>query len=100
MRHLTTPQSSQYNPMGASGRPGVNAADNSLDLAPFTLYESGHRRGRLRGLYHVCTYWSNVFTGMTFNGSGDYAGKTFQIISEVMNETAVAVETSNTVETN
>jgi hypothetical protein len=37
---------------------------------------------------------------MTFSGAGDYAGKTFMILSPGQNGGAYCIETSNTVETN
>lgn len=90
-----------YCPMSAGSR-SMNAADNSFDLAPWVVLEGagGSRRGRLRGLWQVCSGWTNFTTGQTINGAGLYAGRTFMIITDILSYSTVAIETSNTVETN
>jgi hypothetical protein len=79
-----------------------NGPDNSLYLSPVSVYESTTStvRGRLRGIYQVCHPLASFSDGQTFSGGGDYAGKTFQVISKMVNGGFCAVETSATVETN
>ncbi len=82
--------------------PTPNGPDNSYYVAPLRVSEisTGVMRGRFRGLYQVCHPSSQFSDGQVFAGSGDYAGKTFQIIKQGITLGFWAVETSNTVETN
>ena len=79
-----------------------NGPDNSFYLSPLRISEipTATIRGRVRGLYQVCHPVANFADGQTFAGGGDYAGKTFQIVSTGPNGGFWAVETSATVETN
>jgi len=79
-----------------------NGPDNSLYLTPVSIVEpvTGTIRGRLRGIYQVCHPVASFSDGQTFSGGGDYAGKTFQIIKQMVNGGFLAMETSATVETN
>jgi len=76
--------------------------DNALYLAPLRVFEypSGQYRGRFRGLYMPVHSYTNFSDGQTFTGSGDYSGKTFQVVTRGGNYGVWFVETSNTVETN
>jgi hypothetical protein len=88
----------------AGNIPRSNMADNSVYVAPVFIYDNPTTwaiRGRMRGFYHVCHSASSFQGGrMTFSGAGDYAGKTFMILSPGQNGGAYCIETSNTVETN
>lgn len=79
-----------------------NSPDNAYHLSPMWIGESasGIVRGRMRGLYHVCHPTASFADGQTFNGAGDFAGKTFQIVLKGTSGGFLAVETSNTLETN
>jgi len=79
-----------------------NGPDNSFYLAPMWVGEltATCMRGRYRGVYHVCHPIASFADGQTFQGSGDYAGKTFQIVKQGLSAGYWAIETSNTVETN
>lgn len=95
---------------GSAGFEGLvqypNGPDNAMYLSPIWVFEptAGTVRGRMRGLYHVCHSKASFTDGQTFVGAGDYAGKSFAIIKNVMDHSGtggfIAVETSNTVETN
>jgi hypothetical protein len=82
--------------------PTPNGPDNSLFVAPIQCFEvaSLFIRGRLRGLFSIPHLTTNFSDGQTFQGSNDYAGKTFQIIKVGYNGSMWVVETSATVETN
>lgn len=81
-----------------------NGPDNSMYISPIWIFEisAGIIRGRARGLYHVCHALASFSLGQQFVGAGDYAGKTFQIVTSLGSTTSgfVAVEVSNTLETN
>ena len=94
---------------GAAGIQGnlqsPNGPDNSFYLCPLRVTDATPLiRGRFRGLYQVCHLAANFTDGQTFAGGGDYAGKSFRIVKALPNNASttafVAVETSNTVETN
>ena len=109
---ITTQKMGDMNALGASvGYVGVamaglfqipNGPDNSVYLSPVKVIElvAVSIRGRLRGVYHVCHPLASFADGQTFVGGGDYAGKSFQIVSRGINNGFWAVETSATVETN
>lgn len=61
-----------------------NPIDNSIRLSPLWVVEPSAPaiRGKYRGLYHSCHPTSNVTTGQTFSGSGNFAGKAFMIIKQ------------------
>lgn len=81
--------------------PTPNPADNSYYISPLWMMDLTHQvRGRVRGLYHLTHPVASFSDGMTFSGSGDYAGKTFQIVWQGMNGGFYCVETSNTLDTN
>jgi len=79
-----------------------NGPDNSFFVAPLQVFEVAALciRGRLRGLYGVPHAIASFSDGQTFQGSNDFAGKTFQIIKTGYNGSMWCVETSATVETN
>ena len=54
----------------------------------------------MRGFYHLCHAIAGFSDGQTFSGSGDYAGKTFQVVKQSANNGLYCIEISNTVETN
>lgn len=72
-----------------------NPVDGSLVMSPIWLTEVGSLRGKLRGIYKVSHSGSNFSHGDTFSGSGDYAGKLFQIM-RVQDEVCFAFEVSDT----
>lgn len=79
-----------------------NGPDNAYYIAPMSVVELSVlcQRGRFRGAYHVCHALASFADGQQFQGAGDYAGKTFQIVKQGLNAGMWAVEISNTVETN
>ena len=80
--------------------PCPNPYDNSFYMSPVFLADvTVAVRGYLRGLYHVCHPNSSFTDGQTFSGAGDFAGKTFQIVSLGSGQGYHAIETSNTVPT-
>lgn len=82
--------------------PSPNGPDNSYYLCPLQFVEASSVfiRGRFRGLYHVCHPLANFSDGQIIQGSNDFAGKTFQIVSLSRASGFWAVETSATLETN
>lgn len=81
--------------------PTPNPADNSYYLSPVWLMESTFAvRGRLRGLYQICHPIGSFTDGMTFSGSGDYAGKTFVVLVQGIPGGMYCIETSATLDTN
>lgn len=87
--------------------------DKAVYLSPFYVAESNvfqgiytagvSLRGRLRGLYGVCHSTTYFIDGQTITGTQEYAGKTFRILktgATSLGNTLIAIETSNTVETN
>ena len=87
-----------------------NGSDGGIYLAPIWLIDIttggvNTVRGRLRGIWNVCHNATGFSDGDTFGGIGDLAGRTFQIVKWVTESTVassayIAVETSNTLETN
>lgn len=84
-----------------------NGPDSAYYLSPIWITESVGAivRGRLRGIYQLCHPKASFADGQTISGSGDFAGKTFQIVRDVQGPSGgysapFAIETSNTLETN
>jgi len=82
--------------------PVPNGPDVSYYLSPITLIDASTyaHRGRMRGMFHVLHPLANFCDGQTFYGSGDYAGKSFQIVKQGPNAGFWAMEISQTIETN
>jgi hypothetical protein len=83
--------------------PAPNPTDNSYYLSPVNIIEPNASliRGRWRGIYQVCHQSNNFTDGQIFQGSGDYAGKSFMIVKNIGSLGGFcAVEISPTVETN
>jgi hypothetical protein len=103
---LGTGYSSLNNGKGNEGVFGINPINNSIYLQPLHIMELpgggqyGYFRGRMRGFYQVCHSSDFFADGQTFNGTGDFSGKTFRIVRPGPNGGYIAIETSNTVETN
>jgi hypothetical protein len=79
-----------------------NSADSAVYISPVWVTESttGLVRGRMRGFYHFLHAIANVTNGQVFSGSGDFAGKTLQVVKASGNSGVYLMETSATVETN
>ena len=79
-----------------------NATDLSLYLSPAWIHEpaTGAIRGQLRGLWGLCAPGNSLPDGMTFSGTGAFAGKTFYFVKNMSDATCVVMETSNTLLTN
>lgn len=82
-----------------------NGPDNGLYMTPIYITEgngtTGFVRGIMRGLYLISHREYCFADGQLFNGSGDFAGKTFRILRTTGQGCGVlAIETSNTVDTN
>jgi hypothetical protein len=92
--------------------PYPNPVDNAFVIAPITVMEFNWPqpstavkpfRGRMRGFWHLCHPVTSVTNGMFINGSGEYAGKRFQIIKPGVGNAGggiFLIERSATVETN
>lgn len=91
-------------PVGAMQAP--NGPDNAYHMAPWRVMEATGKimRGRVRGIYSLLHAPATFVDGQTFNGAGDFAGKTFEVVRDVCGSPsgngAIAIETSATVETN
>lgn len=87
---------------GAGGMMLSNATDLSLYLSPAWIHEpaTGAIRGQLRGLWGLCAPGNSLPDGMTFSGTGAFAGKTFYFVKNMSDATCVVMETSNTLLTN
>ena len=89
-----------YYPFGGT-LPSPNPTDNSIYMSPLCIGETdGTFRGRLRGCYVLAHPQSMFGEGQVFQGTGDYAGKTFKILKGIGYFGFIAVEISPTVETN
>jgi hypothetical protein len=79
-----------------------NGPDNSYYIAPMWVTEPSAStiRGRLRGMYEMCHPIASFSDGQTISGSGDYAGKTFQVVKQSAASGMYLMEISNTLETN
>lgn len=94
---------SNFNSFGTYGTCTYpNSPDGGLYLSPLWIHEPGTSviRGRMRGLWQICHPVAGFNDGDTFSGTGDLAGKTFQIIKATGNTALYCVETSATLETN
>lgn len=95
-------QSSEGSNAGAFGIgniPYPNGPDQSIQLSPAKIGESYNYRGNLRGLWCWNHVVSGVADGDTFNGAGDFAGRTFMIIKSTGAAGVFVVETSSTWDT-
>ena len=79
-----------------------NASDTALYLSPIWVVEPTGPviRGFLRGFYQFLHPATSVVDGQLFNGSLDYAGKSFMAIKTTPNSAVYIIETSNTLLTN
>lgn len=92
-----------WNGWGFNGNlPCPNGADQSIYVSPVLIGETNETlRGRLRGWYFLLHAPANVTDGQVFQGSGDYAGKTFQVVRYCGPfNNPMCIEISPTVETN
>lgn len=93
--------------------PAPNPVNNSYVIAPITVFEFNWPqsstaaqkpiRGRMRGFWHYCHPVTTAVNGSLIYGSGELAGKTFQIISPGVGNSGggtFLIERSATVETN
>lgn len=72
------------------GTVGFPNSDGGIYFAPLRITDAANAgsslsgnmylRGRLRGLMHICHPWTTFVDGDILNGSGAYAGRTFQVI--------------------
>jgi hypothetical protein len=83
--------------MGATSNPGgpfPNQYDGFVYLGR-QLISLGNIRGYLRGVYEMFDSGTGCADGDTFSGTGDFAGRTFQILKGFSNTNrAYAIETS------
>ena len=84
--------------------PYPNPADGGLYLAPVWISDpstapASGMRGRMRGFWHLLQPIAGIPNNSTFSGTGDLAGRSFQIILSG-NSGAYVMETSATLETN
>lgn len=87
--------------VAAGALPTPNTSDSAYYLAPMNVFEpSWGLRGRFRGLYHICHPVANVSDGAIITGTGDLAGKSFLVMNPAGAGGMLAIETSNTVDTN
>jgi hypothetical protein len=87
--------------IGACSLPCPNPTDNAIYIGPIWIVEnSAYLRGRLRGMYCACHAVSNFADGQCFQGSNQYAGKSFKVVKPSETSGMFVMETSATVETN
>jgi hypothetical protein len=100
-RFLNDPNSSTYYYI-QGGNQYPNGTDMGLYMTPLYINESsGIIRGKLRGQYSISHALTNFTDGQQFNGNGDFAGRTFQIIKTTEESFGVyCIEVSNTLDTN
>lgn len=97
--------SSQYAPFSSQYAPFPNPADGAAILSRVWVHQTGKDlRGRLRGIWCPCHVVGSFADGSTLIGTGELAGKTFYFIYNVQSQSGgsgvIAIETSNSVETN
>lgn len=89
--------------------PYPNATDGGLYLTPITIGDpttapANHVAGRMRGIWAPLHPLASFNHGDTVTGTGDFAGKTFEVIKTVSGSGGAAgaafIETSDTLETN
>jgi hypothetical protein len=82
--------------------PYLNSCDNSLYISPVFLMDAAnsHLRGRMRGFWQILHASGSVSDGQQFTGSGDFPGRTFQVVASTANGGMYLMETSDTLETN
>lgn len=92
--------------------PYPNPTDNSIVIAPITVFEFNWAaaasapkpwRGEMRGFWHLCHPVASVVDGTLIYGTGEYAGKVFQIIKPGVGNSGggiFLIERSATVKTN
>jgi len=72
-----------------------NAPDGGLYLSKVYITEvAGYIRGYMRGFYHFLHVIANLNDGDTFNGSGDYAGRSFMVVKTSGNSGVYVIETT------
>ena len=88
--------------IGNGAVPYPNPPDNGLYLSPVWVGEptSSVVRGVMRGLWQSCHPIATFSDGQILTGSGAFAGKTFQILKQTQEGSALVMETSNTLPTN
>jgi hypothetical protein len=78
-----------------------NPEDSNLYLSNvFVTENGGNVRGWQRGFYMFCHAISNVNDGDTFNGVGQFAGRSFLLLKTSGNNGIYCIETSATLDTN
>ena len=78
-----------------------NAADNGFYVSPVWVHDTNSTlQGMMRGFYHILHPIASFSDGQTFNGIGDFAGKTFLVIKGSSNNGIYLMETSATIMTN
>lgn len=91
------------NQMQGSMQP-TNGADNLGYIVPLEVVEARttyvSQRGKLRGLYHPMTSYTNFTNGQIISGSGEFTGKTFMAIRYSYGGSCWLLEISPTVDTN
>lgn len=79
-----------------------NASDSGLYISPVWVVDNATStiRGRMRGFYHFLHAISNVSDGQVFTGSGEFAGRNFEVVKQTGNAGVYFMETTDTLETN
>jgi hypothetical protein len=79
-----------------------NSADSGLYISPVWVVDNATStvRGRMRGFHQFLHAISNVSDGQVFTGSGEFAGRNFQVVKQTGNSGVYFMETTNTLETN
>jgi hypothetical protein len=83
--------------------PSINGADSAIYLSSISICEPhlSMIRGRMRGFYQVLHPIANFYDRQKFlTGSGDFSGKSFQIVKQSGNSGIYCIEISDTLETN
>lgn len=82
----------------------ANPENNSTYMSPIWISEyvttnTGLIRGKMRGMYYYAGQ-NSATDGIQFSGSNEYSGKVFQIVKPTPGGVLVAIEVSDTVDTN
>jgi hypothetical protein len=80
--------------------PFPNPVDGGIYANKVVIHETvggvGAVRGTLPGILQLCHPTGTFIVGDTFNGSGEFAGKTFEFVRVTSDAGMMAIETSNT----
>lgn len=78
-KHADVAKTGNASVVGGGGETYPASVNNGILFGPVYVHENGKLRGRMRGFW--CLYHSApLVDGDTFSGSGDMAGRTFEVV--------------------